>query len=120
MEKSIPVEADLTLFRPINTMQRRRDRRYRCSLATSAKLLLPSGETLSAWVSNLSRGGVGLDMSRSLPVGLEFTLLLRTVHNSTVRVSVRVAHATPVANGGWRVGGELMQKFTADTLEALL
>src|SRR5947209_11259654 len=112
MAESIPVEADLTLFRhPMNTMQRRRDRRYRCSLATSAKLLLTSGETLSAWVSNLSRGGVGLEMPRPLPVGLEFTLLLRTIDNNTVRVPVRVAHATPVANGGWRVGGHIQEKI---------
>jgi c-di-GMP-binding flagellar brake protein YcgR len=120
-EPVIPLEAELTLFRNPTTLQRRRDRRYRCSLATSGKLQFEkTGETVSAWVSNLSRGGVGLDLQKQLPAGQEFVLLLRNVENGIVRLFATVAHSTPIANGGWRIGARFSDKITAELLETLL
>src|SRR4051812_13579598 len=121
-EPVIPVEADLTLFRSqLNALQRRRERRYRCSLATSGKLQFEAtGETVGAWVSNMSRAGAGLEMQKPLDVGRNFELVLRTTDNSIVRLPARVMHCTALANGGWRVGARFEEKISADVLESLL
>jgi c-di-GMP-binding flagellar brake protein YcgR len=122
MDPEIPMEAELTLFRTqLRDLQRRRDRRYRCGLATSGKLQFAvTGETLSAWVTNLSQAGVGMEMSQALEVGQEFILVVRSADNTTLRLPGHVIHATPVANGTWRVGGKFSDKLSPEVMETLL
>jgi len=122
-ETVIPIEAELTLFRSqLAALQRRRERRYRCSLATSGKLqFVATGETVVAWVFNLSRSGIGLELPEPLVRGQELLLHLRTSDNeTTVTLLAQVAHSTPVANGGWRIGCHFAEKISLDVLESLL
>src|SRR5436309_3309725 len=55
-ESTVPIEAELTLFRPkFNKVRRRTAERYRCALASAGTLCFPgSGETMTAWLNNLS------------------------------------------------------------------
>jgi c-di-GMP-binding flagellar brake protein YcgR len=122
-ETVIPIEAELTLLRSqLAALQRRRDRRYRCSLATAGKLHFSStGAVLSGWVFNMSLSGIGLELSEPLPVGQEMVLQLKTTENATVvKKPAQVMHVTPVANGTWRIGCRFEDKLTADALESLL
>lgn len=122
-ETVIPIEAELTLFRSqLAALQRRRDRRYRCGLATTSKLhCTDSGKILGAWVFNLSRSGVGLEMAQPLDPGQQVEIHLKTTNNDTpVKLAGHVIHATPVANGAWRVGCRFAEKLSADALESLL
>lgn len=122
-ESVIPIEAELTLLRnQLAAIQRRRDRRYRCGLAMSGKLhFAATGEVLSAWVFNLSRGGIGLELPQPLEAGQEMVLQLKTTDTeTTVKLPAHVIHATPVANGAWRIGCRFSAKLTADELESLL
>ena len=120
---TIPVEAELTLFRSkLVGIRRRSSDRYRCALATAGKLHFPgSGETVTAWVCNLSRGGIGLNLSQTLAADQELVIHLKmTEGNVTLKVPAKVVHATPEIDGTWRVGCEFHQPLTPDELDALL
>jgi c-di-GMP-binding flagellar brake protein YcgR len=122
-EMVIPIEAELTLFRSqLAALQRRKDRRYRCGLATSGKLFC-SGTTEAriAWVFNLSRGGIGLEISEALPKGQELVVHLKTTDkDTTIKASAQVMHSTPTANGSWRIGCRFSERLSVDVLESLL
>ena len=72
-ESTVPIEAELTLFRSkLNKVRRRTAERYRCALASAGKLFFPgTGETMTAWLNNLSVTGIGLNLPRSLDAGLQ-------------------------------------------------
>ena len=78
-EPTVPVEAELTLFRPrFNKIRRRAADRYRCPLATAGKLFFPvSGETLTAWLNNVSTTGIGMNLPRALEAGLPLVIHVR-------------------------------------------
>jgi hypothetical protein len=119
----IPIEAELTLFRSqLAALQRRKDRRYRCSLANTGKLhFVSTGEVRTAWVFNLSRGGIGLEMAEALPTGQEVVIHVKTTDNkSTLALPAQVIHSTPVANGNWRIGCRFAERLSVDQLESLL
>jgi hypothetical protein len=120
---AIPIEADLTLLRTqLAAFQRRRDRRYRCSLATSGKLhFAATGEVMVAWIYNLSAGGIGLELPEPLLVGQEMILQMKTTGgDQSHRLAARVMHSTPCANGCWRIGCRFEHKLDRDVLESLL
>ena len=120
---TIPVEAELTLFRSkLVGIRRRTMDRYRCALATSGKLHFPgTGDTVTAWVCNLSRGGIGLNLSDTIQAGQEMVIHMKSTDGSTsLKLPARIVHSTPEIDGTWRVGCEFHTPLTADELDALL
>ena len=122
-ESTVPIEAELTIFRPkFHKMRRRGAERYRCALATAGKLLFPgTGETKTAWLNNLSTTGIGLNLPRPLAAGLEFLMQVRTDGLSEpIRLAARVVHSTAEVDGTWRVGCAFHEPLSDELLESLL
>jgi hypothetical protein len=119
----IPVEAELTLLRKqLLGLRRRAAIRYRSALANLVRLTFPdTGECLEAWVQNVSTGGVGLSVPRPLTSGTPLILHLRgPARGVTLRLQAQVVHATPQADGHWRVGCALTEELTPEALDTLL
>jgi hypothetical protein len=122
-EPSIPVEAELTLFRSkLVGIKRRVSDRYRCALATSGKLYFPAtGESTIAWVINLSVGGIGLNLSRTLEDGTELLIQLKVPEgNLVLKVPAHVVHTTPEVDGTYRIGCAFHEPISGDALDSLL
>jgi PilZ domain len=118
-----PTEAELTLYRPKRPEgHRRATDRYRCALASAGKLFFPAtGETLAAWLTNLSVTGVGLNLPRALEIGLELVIQVRVEEGGElVKLAARVVHATREVDGTWRIGCAFTTALSEDVLEALL
>jgi hypothetical protein len=122
VESTVPIEAELTLFRPkFNKVRRRTAERYRCALASAGKLYFPgSGETMTAWLNNLSRTGIGMNLPRSLDAGQELVIQVRIEGSAAVRLPAKVVHSTSEVDGTWRVGCTFDTPLVDDMLEALL
>lgn len=122
-EQSIPVEAELTLFRPrLSNLKRRGARRFRCGLATIGKLHFPNeSTTLEACVYNLSQTGVGLNLAAPLEVGRDLVIQVRVPGSrDSMRVSARVVHCTQEVDRSWRIGCAFAEPISPEVLEALL
>jgi hypothetical protein len=121
-ESTVPVEAELTLFRPkLNKVRRRTAERYRCALASAGTLLFPvSGESMIAWLNNLSVTGIGLNLPRPLDAGMELVIQVRIETGPPVRLPGRVVHCTAEVDGTWRVGCHFHAPLDAEVLESLL
>jgi PilZ domain len=121
-ESTVPIEAELTLFRPkFNKVRRRTAERYRCALASAGKLFFPgTGETMTAWLNNLSVTGIGLNLPRSLDPGQDLVIQVRIESGAPVKLPVRVVHSSSEVDGTWRVGCHFVTPLDADVLESLL
>ena len=122
-ESTVPIEGELTLFRPkFNKVRRRTAERYHCALASAGKLYFPgSGETMTAWLNNLSSTGIGMNLSRSLDAGQELVIQVRIEGGAPpVRLTARVVHATSEVDGTWRIGCVFVAPLADDVLESLL
>ena len=122
-DRTIPLEAQLAIVRQkLGKGERRRHKRYRCSLATTGKVYLPvTGDGWTVWVSNLSVSGAGLNMPHPIEEGtdvvLTFTVTgLRAFH----RVPARVMHASAESDGSWRIGCMFLNPLTTEVMESLL
>jgi hypothetical protein len=121
-ESTVPIEAELTLFRSkLNKVRRRTAERYRCALASAGKLFFPgTGETMTAWLNNLSVTGIGLNLPRSLDAGQELVIQVRVEGGPPIKLSARVIHSSFEVDGTWRVGCTFDTQLDHDALEALL
>jgi hypothetical protein len=121
-DSTVPIEAELTLFRPkVHKVRRRTAERYRCALATSGTLHFPgSGERLTAWLNNLSVTGIGMNLPRSLDAGQALLIQVRVEDGNPVRLAARVVHSTAEVDGTWRVGCVFDAPLSQDVLESLL
>ncbi len=122
-EEIIPVEAEFTLLkRNLVRIKRRAAVRYRCNLATLGYLLFPqTGETVEAWVHNLSETGIGLNLSRPLDAGTAVVIrLCGSTDRLAVKLPAQVVHSTKELDGTWRIGCEFGEKLTAEMLDSLL
>ena len=122
-ESTVPIEAELTLFRPkFNKVRRRAAERYRCALASAGKLFFPgSGETMTAWLNNLSVTGIGLNLPRALDAGQNLVIQVRVEGGGTpVKLPAKVIHSTSEVDGTWRVGCLFDAPLSDDVLEAML
>jgi hypothetical protein len=120
---TIPPEAEFTLLKKdIRDKKVRTGVRYRCALATLGQLLLPDrGESQNAWVCNLSKKGIGLNLAESLDPDTSLVIKLKSpVNDKTIKIPARVIHATPEADGSWRIGCELLEPLTPEMLDELL
>jgi PilZ domain-containing protein len=121
--QTIPLEAEFTLLKKnFRENKVRSGVRYRCALATLGQLVFPdSGESQDAWICNLSRRGIGLNLNQPLELETSLVIKLKSpVNNKMVKVSAKVIHATPEADGTWRVGCELLEPLTPEMLDELL
>ena len=101
---------------------RRASVRYRCAPATSGKVLLGEcTEYQSAWVIDLSQGGVGLLMARPLAVHTSLTLkLYGLVSKIAYEIQALVAHNTQQSDGDWLVGCQFVDALTSEQVDDLL
>jgi hypothetical protein len=121
-ESTDPIEAELSLFRPkLNKVRRRTAERYRCALASAGTLFFPgTGESMTAWLNNLSVTGIGLNLPQALDAGLELVIQVRIENGPPVRLPSRVVHCTAEVDGTWRVGCAFHEPLDPDVLELLL
>jgi len=121
--QTIPPEAEFTLLKknfPDNKV--RSGVRYRCALATLGHLYFPdSGENQEAWICNLSRRGIGLNVNQPLVLDTALIIKLKSsLNNKAIKVPARVIHATAEADGTWRIGCEFLEHLTPALLDELL
>jgi hypothetical protein len=120
---SLPIEGEFTLFRP-KTFGKglRRHRRYRTALATFGTINFSAGsECETAYVQNVSKTGIGLNMAKALEVGSQVTIRWRVGAEREPRLfSLRVIHSTLESDRSWRIGCEFAEPLSSDLLELLL
>jgi|SRR5262245_6028937 len=119
-EQIAAVEAEFTLLRAKAVHEGARGSpRYRCALATLGRLSLQDGKTENAWIHDLSKIGVGLNLSRALDAGTALVLRLKG-ETAVLEIPASVIHSTSQADGTWRVGCAFVRKLTADELDSML
>jgi hypothetical protein len=120
-EKAIPVEAEFTLFKKnMKGAKVRGAARYRCALATLGRLVFPeTGASTEAWINNLSKKGIGLNVDQAIEVQTPVVIHLKNSSKS-FRLAGQVIHATPQTDGTWRIGCELLDELTPEILDDLL
>jgi len=119
----IPVEGELTLFRPKKfKIKKRVETRYRSGPATLGKVTFPQNDqVLEAVVHNISRTGIGLNMPFAVEVGQEIAITIRTgLLKPPQRLVGRIVHATEEVDKSWRVGCEFSEPLNEVLLEELL
>lgn len=99
--------------------------RYRCAPATFGRVHVdsPEGdrEFQHVWLTDLSRGGVGLVMLRPVPVGAGIQLSLRNpTTGQPVHLHGVVAHSTQQVSGDWLIGCQFATEISGDELDDLL
>jgi hypothetical protein len=96
--------------------------RYQCPPATPGRVILVADQEFQrAWIQDLSLAGVGLNLSRPLPLGTFVIIQIKSVLTKKLyELPARVAHSTLKPNGDWLVGCELTARLTDDDLDALL
>jgi hypothetical protein len=120
-EKMLPIEADLTLLRSQMPAKRRQTRRFRCNLATMAKLQLAgSQETQITWAYNLSQGGVGLNAPQAFEVDREVTIHFRLRDKEVKAIAARIVFCRLEVDGTWRVGCAFLDPISHEMLDSLL
>jgi hypothetical protein len=121
LQYSIPMEKEFTILfdRPLIKTDRRAHKRYRCGPANLVQLhLTGTAVNLDAWASNLSEGGIGLNLP--YPLELETALVLRLRGRRTLSMAARVVHVTEQVDGTWRIGCAFERPLDPDALETVL
>jgi len=121
MEQIPVVEAEFTLLkRHLVGSAARGSPRYRCALATLGRLFFSDkNRPEDAWIHDVSKIGVGLNLSRPLETGTELTVRLKG-ESGVLEIPANVIHSTPQVDGTWRVGCTFGRKLTADELDNVL
>jgi hypothetical protein len=118
MASSLPSQEALKLARG----NRRGTVRYRCAPATAGKLYIADDhEHQHAWISNISRTGLGLLLTRTLPVGTFVVVQMRSLDRTRVfDLPAHVVHVTLVNQTDWLIGCDLIHALTSEDLDLLL
>jgi c-di-GMP-binding flagellar brake protein YcgR len=102
-------------------LNRRVTVRYQCPPATVGKVFAEAREAFyRVWVLDLSKGGAGILLDRSLPAGQQITVQISSPTNQKLEFPARVAHAREQSSGEWFVGLEFVRPLTEDEMDALL
>ena len=121
IEKMLPIEADLTLLRSQMPPKRRQARRFRCNLATMAKLQVAgTTDTQVTWAYNLSQGGVGLNAPQAFEVGRQVTVNFRVQDKEVKMIPGKIVFCRSEVDGSWRVGCAFFEPISPETLDSLL
>jgi hypothetical protein len=96
--------------------------RYRCAPATTGKVIVSEDQEFQrAWIENLSRGGVGLYLSKAIAGGSVVAVQLKALlGNSIYELTGQVMHSVLREPYGWFVGIEFLEPLSDDTLDMLL
>jgi hypothetical protein len=96
--------------------------RYQCAPATAGRVAVAEDrEFQRAWVLDLSSKGIGLELTRTLPIGTLVIVQLKGAHNGKIyEFPAHVIHATPTPTGDYIIGCELVTRLSDEDLEALL
>jgi hypothetical protein len=120
-EKMLPIEADLTLLRAQLPPKRRQSRRFRCNLATMAKLQLAGSQEMQiTWAYNLSQGGVGLNAPQAFEVGRSVTINFRVQDREVKVIPATIVFCRLEVDGSWRIGCSFLEPISAEMLDSLL
>lgn len=117
-----PAEAEQTLLRRHLVFKQRREPRYRCPLATSARMTRMDTATPEEmiWLANMSRHGLSFIRTQPLESGIPVVISIPSPSQSCQPLRATVAHATQQANGDWVIGCELLQPLNDDLLDSYL
>src|SRR5271155_4501175 len=114
-ESKVAIEAEFTLLRKqMQGMKKRKLERFRCPIAAMGKLQFPGcSDRLDVWVINLSKGGIGINLSQPINSGAEVTICLKSDTQKTLfQKNSRVIHSTQQIDGSWRVGCEFLSEMS--------
>jgi hypothetical protein len=105
---------------PPETPERRREPRRPCAAGADLLLVLPGPEFLWGPRVNACAGGLGLLVSRPVPLGVTASVLnARAPPGVRLVLRVRVVHVAARADDGWLVGCEFMEALTDEEVRAL-
>jgi hypothetical protein len=100
---------------------RRASVRYRCDKqAVGRAFLATSYRSVAARIVDLSAGGVGLVLNQSLDVGTRLHIELDSDAALPIEIVAEIKNATPLPDGTWRCGCELVWKLSDDEVRLLL
>lgn len=118
-QASVPQEG---LATPSARGNRRVCVRYRCAPATVGKVIAADDQEFQrAWILDLSLKGIGMELTRPLPVGNLVIVTIRSSDGTKVHeLSATVMHCEQVPQGHWHVGCSLTAPLTPDELDQLL
>jgi PilZ domain len=122
-DSKVAVEAEFTLLRKqVQGIKKRKLERFRCPIAAMGKLQFPqSGAKLDVWVINLSRGGIGFNLSHPIDTSTQVIISLKSDDQKTIfNKDSHVIHSTQQIDGTWRIGCEFAVALTDDELDTLL
>ncbi len=94
--------------------------RYRCAPATAGRLYFADDQEYQhAWIINLSKTGVALQLPHPLPAGVLLVIRMRGA-NGAVELPAQVVHSTLQVHNEWLIGCELIQPLRDEDLDRLL
>jgi hypothetical protein len=102
------------------------DRRARARLESTRPIprriyLVETLEPLDAWIVDLSERGVGLVVSRPLPLGAVLFIELESAPDEApVKVWAEVVRCAAAEDTNWVVGCEFINRLSADDLDATM
>jgi c-di-GMP-binding flagellar brake protein YcgR len=115
---------------PTGTRRRVRNRRvtirYACAPATAGAICVSDSaandqEFQRAWIDNLSKGGVGMYLNKSVPIGSIVLVQIKSQGSEKMHeLSGQVMHVHRKDPYGWYVGVEFLQPIADAELDAIL
>jgi hypothetical protein len=121
MSPTQQMDIEITSFRNQLNSQLRREKRYRCPLATIAYARPQNGEVEEriVWLANVSKNGLAFIAETPFQAGDALILRARSLGAETL-LQLRVVHATQQPNGDWIMGCLLDRPLTDDEIDRLL
>lgn len=118
MTQSIPKEAVAKSL----AQNRRASIRYRCAPATVGKVISTQDQEFQrAWIIDLSRTGLGMQLTRPLEKGhLIIVMLKDNTGSKTFELAAHVAYCAPLPHGDYHVGCEFKTQLTLEELDQIL
>jgi c-di-GMP-binding flagellar brake protein YcgR len=111
---------------PAGARRRVRNRRvtirYACAPATAGAICVSDDQEFQrAWIDNLSKGGVGMYLNKSVPIGSIVLVQIKSQGSETMHeLSGQVMHVHRKDPYGWQVGIEFLQPIADAELDAML
>jgi len=95
--------------------------RYRCAPATAGAVIASDDQEFQrAWIDNLSRGGVGLFLSKPVAEGSLIVVQLKSPGDAIHHLNGQIIHSSLREPYGWYVGIQFLEPISDETLDALL
>lgn len=107
---------------PRKWLNRRATVRYQCAPATVGKVFAPSQEEFRRiWILDLSKGGAGVLLSRSIPLNQGITVQITSPSGlQKFEFQAKVAHISEKVTGEFVAGLEFVRPLTPEELDSIL